>query len=153
MADGSRPVPKPSAQKEAKPAVQQTKPCVPTWQRKDRVKLSDEEKERRRQEMLQNASWRDKEREENVKRYRKEEDREKQQLHENFDEDFARYTQLFVLYVFKLDVTAFSNFPLFSCRKQFSKAANQTSVEGRIKSKLNTIQRSKMSMDQNFARR
>ncbi|XP_034230514.1 pre-mRNA-splicing factor CWC25 homolog [Thrips palmi] len=127
MADGSRPVPKSNPHREVQPAVQPQKPNPPTWQRKERVKLSEEEKERRRQEMLQNASWRDKEREANVKRYRKEDDREKKELHENFDEDFAR--------------------------KQFSKAANQASVEGRIKSKLNTIQRSKMSMDQNFARR
>lgn len=127
MADGSRPVPKPNLQSDVKPAAKPQKPNPPSWQRKERVKLSEEEKERRRQEMLQNASWRDKEREENVKRYRKEDDREKQQLHENFDEDFAR--------------------------KQFSKAASQASVEGRIKSKLNTIQRSRMSMDQNFARR
>lgn len=90
MADGSKPVAQNRpATKEVKvqPQAQKTVP----WQRKERVKLSDEEKERRRLEMLQNASWRDKEREENVKRYRIEEDREKKQLQENFDDDFARY--------------------------------------------------------------
>ncbi|KAK3908951.1 Pre-mRNA-splicing factor CWC25-like protein [Frankliniella fusca] len=127
MADGSKPVvrPKPTQQEVKSSQAQPQKP-VP-WQKKERVKLTEEEKEKRRQEMLSNAAWRDKEREENVKRYRMEEAHEKKQLHENFDDDFAR--------------------------KQFSKATDQISVEGRIKSKLNTIQRSKMSMDQNFARR
>ena len=126
MADGSKPVVKtPAVAKQVVAPAPDNKPT--TWQRKERVKLTEEEKERRRQEMLQNASWRDQVRVENVKRYRLEEDRERKQLHDHFDDDFAR--------------------------KQFSKAADLSSVEGRIKSKLNTIQRSKVSMDQNFARR
>lgn len=126
MPDGSKPVKlnNPVVQ-EVKPAASQPKPNP--WQRKERVKLTDEEKERRRREMMDNASWRDREREENVRRYRSEEEREKKQHQEDFDDDFAR--------------------------KQFSKATATASVEGRIKSKLNTIQRSKMAMDSNFARR
>lgn len=127
MADGSKPVVRQNpVQQEVKAAQSQQQKPIP-WQKKERVKLTEEEKERRRNEMLNNAAWRDKEREENVKRYRKEEAQEKKQLHENFDDDFAR--------------------------KQFSRATDQASIEGRIKSKLNTIQRSKMAMDQNFARR
>lgn len=127
MPDGSRPVVKQTTNsRNDNPLPSQSQKPVP-WQKKEKLKLSDEEKERRRREMMENANWRDKEREANVKRYRMEADKEKKQLEEHFDDDFAR--------------------------KQFSKAAEQASVEGRIKSKLNTIQRSKMAMDQNFARR
>lgn len=103
MADGSRPVPKHNhVTKEVKSLPEPQKPTPTPWQRKEKVKLSEEEKERRRQEMLHNASWRDKEREENVKRYRQEDDREKKQLHQNFDEDFARYVSIltFIDYVY-----------------------------------------------------
>ncbi|XP_066991732.1 pre-mRNA-splicing factor CWC25 homolog [Anabrus simplex] len=98
----------------------------PRWVRPEKKKLSEDEIERRRQEMMANASWREKERERNVARYREEEKKEKK--HDNeFNEDFMR--------------------------KQLSHAAAQSSVERRIKSNIYNIQRSAVSMDKNFARR
>lgn len=46
------------------------------WVPPKRERLTEDEKEKRREEMMQNASWRDREREQNVKRYREEEKRE-----------------------------------------------------------------------------
>lgn len=54
-----------------------------------RLGLTDEEKERRRQEMMANAAWRDQERERNVKKYREEEKKETQD--NSYNKDFIRY--------------------------------------------------------------
>lgn len=91
-----------------------------------KVKMSEEEMERRRAEMLDNAKWREKEREKNIARHKEEEAREKNQ-NKNYDKDFLR--------------------------KQLSYAASQGTVESRIRSNINNIQRSSMAMDKNFARR
>lgn len=42
---------------------------------------------------------------------------------------------------------------LFCFRKQMSLAMSQGTVESRVKAKINTIQRSKEAMSENFARR
>lgn len=99
-----------------------------SWKKPQRIRLSEEEKEKRRKEMLTNALERDFERERNVRKYREEERREE----ENFKQ--TKFDDAFV-------------------EKQLRKAAAVSTVQDRIKSNVNNIQRSKMSMDVNFARR
>ncbi|XP_046468894.1 pre-mRNA-splicing factor CWC25 homolog [Neodiprion pinetum] len=95
------------------------------WVPPKREKLTEDEKERRRQEMMVNASWRDKEREQNVKRYRDEEKREISD--KTYNKEFIR--------------------------KQLAVAAEVGTVESRIKANMNNIQRSRRAMDTNFAKR
>ncbi|OAD62964.1 Pre-mRNA-splicing factor CWC25 like protein [Eufriesea mexicana] len=96
------------------------------WNLKKKQNLTEEEKERRRQEMIANASWRDKERERNVKKYREEEKKE--------IDGGKVYNQDFV-------------------RKQLVAAAEVGTVASRIKANINNIQRSGGAMDTNFAKR
>ncbi|XP_014472916.1 PREDICTED: pre-mRNA-splicing factor CWC25 homolog [Dinoponera quadriceps] len=93
---------------------------------RSRQNLTEEEKERRRQEMISNAMWRDKEREKNVKMYREEEKREAQN-NKSYNKDFIR--------------------------KQLVAATEVGTVASRIKANINNIQRSGRAMDTNFARR
>lgn len=96
------------------------------WNFKKKQNLTEEEKERRRQEMIANATWRDEERERNVKKYREEEKKEM---------DSRRiYNQDFVT-------------------KQLAAAAEVGTVASRIKANINNIQRSGRAMDTNFAKR
>ncbi|XP_054015288.1 pre-mRNA-splicing factor CWC25 homolog [Hylaeus anthracinus] len=88
--------------------------------------LTEEEKERRRQEMIANATWRDKEREKNVKKYSEEEKKE--------TDSGKEYNQDFV-------------------RKHLAAAAEVGTIASRIKSNMNNIQRSGRAMDTNFAKR
>lgn len=60
------------------------------YRSKARSSLTEEEKERRRKEMMANAVWRDKEREKNVKVYREQEKKE-EQTSTSYDKDFIRY--------------------------------------------------------------
>ncbi|XP_066584420.1 pre-mRNA-splicing factor CWC25 homolog [Prorops nasuta] len=96
------------------------------WKPKPRQRLTEEEKETRRQEMMANASWRDKERERNIKRYRDEDKRENENS-KSFNKDFLR--------------------------QQLAAATNTSTVASRIRSNINNIQRSGRAMDTNFARR
>ncbi|KAG8224603.1 hypothetical protein J437_LFUL009181 [Ladona fulva] len=90
--------------------------------------LSEEELEQRRREMMDNARWREEQREKFVHKQREEEKREKNVMNtQTYDPSFLR--------------------------KQLSAAASRGSVEGRIKSNINNIQRSGGAMDKNFARR
>ncbi|XP_078038642.1 uncharacterized protein LOC144470920 isoform X2 [Augochlora pura] len=93
---------------------------------KKRSNLTEEEKERRRQEMMANATWRDKEREKNVKKYTEDEKKE--------IDNGKGYNQDFV-------------------RKHLAAAAELGSVASRIKANINNIQRSGRAMDTNFAKR
>lgn len=91
-------------------------------------KLSQEEINQRLKEMTSNASWREKERSEKVRKHREHAKREEEEETRNFDKDFLT--------------------------KQLKKTATSTiSVESRIKSNLNNIQRSSRTMDTHFARR
>lgn len=108
--------------KEMKPETSKTETSSYT---KTRVKLSEEEREKRRREMMENAAWRDKEREMNVKKYREEDSKEFKQT--DYDPEFIH--------------------------NQMAKATSGSSVESRIKSNLNNIQRSSTHMDRNFSRR
>ncbi|KAI4500034.1 hypothetical protein M0802_004904 [Mischocyttarus mexicanus] len=88
--------------------------------------LSEEEKEKRRLEMMENASWRNKERERNVKQYQEQEKKELSN-EKAYNKDFIR--------------------------KQLVAAAEVGTVASRIKSNINNIQRSCRAMDTNFAKR
>ncbi|PSN51285.1 hypothetical protein C0J52_05304 [Blattella germanica] len=105
--------------------VQRYVPKKP-WVKPERKKLSEEELEQRRREMMNNAKWRETEREKNVARYRAQDEKEKKN-DKGYNQDFLR--------------------------KQLSYAASHGTVESRIKSNLNNIQRSGREMDKNFARR
>lgn len=102
-----------------------TKPELP----KSRpARMTQDEIDARLKEMMKNASWREKERSEKVNKYRENEKREQEEQSKDFDKDFLT--------------------------KQLKKTANSTtSVESRIKSNLNNIQRSSRTMESNFARR
>jgi len=78
--------------------------------------------------MMSNADWRDEQRSKRVEKYR-EEDLKEEESHFSRDHD-----------------------PEF-VRKQLIKAANSGSVEKRIQSNRHNIQRSGMTMDNNFAKR
>lgn len=95
--------------------------------RKKVKKLTEEEKEQLRKEMMKNAKVRDKEREETVRKYREKNREEEESVKKKFDADLVHAKLL--------------------------KSAELGSVEQRIKSKLNNIQRSSRHMDQNFSKR
>lgn len=95
--------------------------------RKHVKRMTEEEKETLRKEMMSNAKTRDKEREKNVKMYREKDKREEEIVSEKYDPDLVH--------------------------NQLLKSAKHSSVEDRIKSKLNTIQRSSRHMDHNFSKR
>lgn len=97
-----------------------------TSKSKHRQQLSEEEKIRRREEMIANAAWRDKEREKNVKQYSEAEMKELNNT-KNYDSDFIR--------------------------KHLAATAEIGTVASRIKSNINNIQRSGRSMNTNFAKR
>ncbi|XP_057325633.1 pre-mRNA-splicing factor CWC25 homolog isoform X2 [Microplitis mediator] len=87
--------------------------------------LSDKEKLKRLKEMMANASWREKERKKNIKRYK---DQEKiEPSDKTYNNDFIR--------------------------KELAKAAEVGTVASRIKSNINNIQRSERTMNTNFAKR
>lgn len=91
-----------------------------------KVKLSAEEKEQKLKEMMDNARWRDDLREQNIKQYKKES--EKESHGEKFEKDKFM-------------------------RKQLSIAAENSTVESRLKSNVNNIQRSSHAMSSSFDRR
>ncbi|CAK9829750.1 Pre-mRNA-splicing factor CWC25 homolog [Anthophora retusa] len=96
------------------------------WNSQKKQYFTEEEKEQRRQEMIANATWRDKERERNVKKYR-EQEKEEIDSGKVYNQDFVR--------------------------KQLAAAAEVGTVASRIKSNINNIQRSGRAMDMNFAKR
>lgn len=96
--------------------------------RQQRTRLTDEEKERRRREMMKNAEWRDEERVNNVRRYREQDMADsKSQKHKSYDTEFLK--------------------------KELLKSANSSTIESRIKSNMNNIQRSHSDMNRHFSRR
>lgn len=93
-----------------------------------RPKLTEAEKEEKLREMMKNAEWRNVERESYVRKYhedgRKEEDKHREA---EFDRNFIN--------------------------KELHKSAQSATVESRLKSNRNNIQRSSGAMNTNFARR
>ncbi|XP_047116869.1 pre-mRNA-splicing factor CWC25 homolog isoform X3 [Schistocerca piceifrons] len=118
--------PKTDSRNQHKPTYTDKYKADRNWKKPEKKKLTEEEIERRRAEMLDNAKWREQERDKNIARNKAQEEYEKKQM-KDFDKDFVR--------------------------KQLSIAASQETVEGRIRSNMNNIQRSGMAMDKNFARR
>lgn len=97
-----------------------------SWKKPETKRLNSEEIERKRLEMMDNAAWREKDREKAVKKYREEDEKEKNL--KEFDKEFVS--------------------------RQLKSAQSKTvSIESRIKSNLNNIQRSKQVMDSHFAKR
>ncbi|XP_059485562.1 pre-mRNA-splicing factor CWC25 homolog [Neocloeon triangulifer] len=109
------------------PPKKKPDPLPQKYRREAPKKLSEEEKAARLREMQANAGWRDSERTKNVKRYRAEDTFEKEHHKEKYDSSFIN--------------------------KQLAKAAERGTVEERIRSNKNYIQRGSGSMDKNFARR
>uniref|UniRef100_A0A182RVR9 Cir_N domain-containing protein n=1 Tax=Anopheles funestus TaxID=62324 RepID=A0A182RVR9_ANOFN len=102
----------------------------PTWTKPKESKrpLSERELEEKRLAMMSNAQWREKERESNVKRYESEDHREESATAgREYDKEFLT--------------------------KQFKRAAASETVESRIRSNRNNIQRSNGAMDRNFVKR
>ncbi|RWS27368.1 pre-mRNA-splicing factor CWC25-like protein [Leptotrombidium deliense] len=89
-------------------------------------KLSDEELERRRNEMLQNGAWREDQRRKNVERYKEDEKKESEE---------------------QKDKSASFLKPMINS------ALESDSVEKRIKQKIFKVQREHNAMDKSFARR
>lgn len=95
-------------------------------------KLNEEERNRKIQEMMENANWRETERSKAIKRYKKEDYIEKK-----FNDQ-------------KRDQTDFKHSYI---SKSFLKMAENSSVESQIKSKKYNVQRSKDSMNSTFCKR
>lgn len=114
---------------QSSPRASSSKKATATFERPVKTKLTEEEKEKRLQEMQQNANWREKEREVNVKRSQNEAKREAEnEKNSTFDRDYIN--------------------------KQMHKAlSTNTSVEDRIKSNLNNIQRMGNTMNSSFLRK
>lgn len=91
-----------------------------------RERLTSEEKERRCREMMKNAEWRDTDRRKKVEKYREEYERE--DVPKDFDQNFIN-------------------------KAMHRAMETQTSMESRLKSNINNIQRSGRAMESNFARR
>lgn len=90
--------------------------------------LTEEEMNEIRAKMMENADWREKDREKTVKKHREAEEQEKVSHQKDFDKDFLN--------------------------RHMKKAQDQVgSVESRIRSNLNNIQRSGRTMDSHFAKR
>ncbi|XP_026519043.1 pre-mRNA-splicing factor CWC25 homolog [Terrapene carolina triunguis] len=91
-------------------------------------KLSAEELERKRQEMLENAKWREEERANNVRRHRKEEERERElEKLSSRDGKFLHHIKL--------------------------ESASTSSVEDRVKRNIHSIQRTPAALEKNFMQR
>ncbi|XP_052895093.1 pre-mRNA-splicing factor CWC25 homolog [Anopheles moucheti] len=102
----------------------------PSWTKPKETKrtFSEKELEEKRLAMMSNAQWREKERESNVKRYESEDHREESaSAGREYDKEFVT--------------------------KQFKRAAASETVESRIRSNRNNIQRSNGAMDRNFVKR
>jgi len=96
---------------------------------KPRRKLMPKEMEEKRQQMLNNAKWREEQRNKNMQKYKKEENYENQ-----------------------LEEQSRSSGALF-LKPILTSAASNASVESRVKSNIYNIQRGRSDMDSNFARR
>ncbi|XP_066485090.1 pre-mRNA-splicing factor CWC25 homolog [Tiliqua scincoides] len=91
-------------------------------------KLSAEELERKRQEMMENAKWREEERANNVSRHRKEEERERAlEKLDNRDGKFIHHIKL--------------------------ESASTSSLEDRVKRNIHSIQRTNAALEKNFMQR
>ncbi|CAC5388425.1 unnamed protein product [Mytilus coruscus] len=90
-------------------------------------KLTEEEKKKKLEEMMDNAKWREDNRTMNVKRYTEEEKREKQERSKSHESGFLN--------------------------SMMSSHAEQSSVEDRIKRNRYNLQRTKADLDKNFLKK
>uniref|UniRef100_A0A8C8R625 CWC25 spliceosome associated protein homolog n=1 Tax=Pelusios castaneus TaxID=367368 RepID=A0A8C8R625_9SAUR len=91
-------------------------------------KISAEELERKRKEMLENAKWREEERANNVRRHRKEEEQERElEKLKSRDGKFLHHIKL--------------------------ESASTSSVEDRVKRNIHSIQRTPAALEKNFMQR
>jgi hypothetical protein len=97
---------------------------------KKRPKLSEEEMAIKRQEMMENAQWRDEQRDKNVKQYNRDEAKEEDELRKRQSQTSSSFVNSLMI-----------------------KHANQSSVEERIKRNVYNIQRTNADLDKNFAKR
>lgn len=110
-----------------RPKKTTTPPKSADSKRNKPVRLTDEEKQRKLKEMQRNAEWRDEVREKKVSKYYEDEKRSSaQEAQREFDRNFLT--------------------------NELTKAARSETVESRIKSNRNNIQRNS-AMDYNFAKR
>jgi hypothetical protein len=65
------------------------------WVKPDRKKLTEEELEQKRREMMDNAKWREKERETNIARYKAQDEKEKK-CNKEYSGDFLRYASSYM---------------------------------------------------------
>ncbi|XP_013401604.1 pre-mRNA-splicing factor CWC25 homolog isoform X2 [Lingula anatina] len=107
--------------------VRKGKPRSPEKREAPRKKLSSDELERRRKEMMENAQWREEQRSKNVKRYREEEKKEEETRIKHGDGD---------------------NF----LNPMMTKHAEQSSVEDRLKRNRYNIQRTRADLDKDFTK-
>uniref|UniRef100_A0A670ZPC5 Uncharacterized protein n=2 Tax=Pseudonaja textilis TaxID=8673 RepID=A0A670ZPC5_PSETE len=91
-------------------------------------KLSAEELEKRRKEMMENAKWREEERKNNVNKHRKEEERE--QALEKLRQSNGKF-----IHNIKLE------------------SASTSSLEDRVKRNIHSIQRTPAALEKNFMHR
>nr|CAI5825886.1 unnamed protein product [Callosobruchus analis] len=94
-------------------------------EKKNVKRLTEEEKEKIRKQMMKDAVKREKERSENLRQYREEDKKEEMAM--SYNRDFIH--------------------------RELVKSTKDTSIEGRIKSKLNSIQRSSVHMNSNFSKK
>lgn len=78
------------------------------WRSKAKPSLTEEEKELRRQEMMANAVWRDKEREKTLEMYRDEEKRESQNS-KLYNKDFIRYVIRPISFASSMRISSINN--------------------------------------------
>ncbi|KAK2868234.1 hypothetical protein Q7C36_000105 [Tachysurus vachellii] len=117
---------KPKAQSPSRPRQRYQRPQSTNYSKR----LSAEELEKRRKEMMEFADEREKERESNVKRYKQQDEREKERDSRTKQSDQATF-----IHNVKLESAATS------------------SVEDRVKRNIHSIQRTSASLEKNFMRR
>lgn len=127
-----------SSRNENKPTAQETSSAqsardsnTSSWHgAKKRPKLSEEEMAIKRQEMMENAQWRDEQRDKNVKQYNRDEAKEEDELRKRQSQTSSSFVNSLMI-----------------------KHASQSSVEERIKRNVYNIQRTNADLDKNFAKR
>lgn len=126
-ADGTK-IPLKEKLKFIKPVETKSVEMAKSSERKRPKKLTEYEKEELRRQMMRDAEDREKERSENLRRHREENEKEeKESKTKQFDKNFVH--------------------------KELLKSTKEASVESRIKSNLNNIQRSSRDMTSNFSKR
>lgn len=127
-ADGTKMELKGNSQPSTKTVENKKSEPIKDLGRRKTKRLTEQEKEELRNQMMRDAEDREKERSDNLRKYREEDEKEdKERKSKEFDKNFVH--------------------------KELLKSTKDSSVESRIKSKLNNIQRSSRDMTSNFSKR